>query len=249
MWYLPNNNLFASSFWRLPVVKTNMNCYAIRITYEQLTHMSYTKSVDFILEQKPKKYFLVTELGGITGKAHLQGYLDLGDVKINTFRKKLSEYVKKNKKDKDEDNKAVKAGNGLYSCKKTDVELPINYLSYLCKEDKHPIHNFTEEELELVRIRQEAYVLERRRKKQERQPLWKQFITDNEEWLGNLTPLQLESDITARYLDWYLSEDTRQENEFQTIRNIRTVLLKYSPKFKREYYENIRDKVLMCSSK
>ncbi len=227
------------------------NTYCIRITYDLLTK-SYIECVKWLLTKfTPKKYFIVTEYGTLTGKYHLQCFVDFGETSVNTFRTEIQKYVNqfKEKKDDNKDGKkkkkTAKGGNAFYSCKKADSELPIDYLSYLTKEDEKPIHNFTQEELDQVLERQEQYLQDRKKQREEKQPAWKRFIIEHEDYLKSSTSYVLYEQLPGMYIDWEL-ENNKQENEFQTIRNIRTILLRYSEKFKSEYKEHIRDKVLIC---
>lgn len=223
-------------------MKSN-NTYAVRITYD-LLGKTYKECVQWILNNNPVKYFIVTEEGSLTGKFHLQAYVDLGDSSINTFRVNLRKFINQFK-DKEVINKNVKGGNAYYSCKQTDEVLPLKYLSYLCKEDYQPIHNLTEEELEKVMERQKQFLEDRRKKIEERQPAWKRFIEEHKEWLEGADYKTLQTHLTSKYVEWEVSND-KQENEFQTIRNVRTIMLRFSEKFKQEYKDYLRDKILLC---
>lgn len=106
----------------------------VRITYpvydEVLTRME---------ERYFSKYARCYEVGSTTEKPHFH-YYAICDNKVN-----LRQYIQKH----------IGKGNGAYSvkeCKEGVEHLPMEYLSYMCKEDGSvKFHRFSEEEIETVK--------------------------------------------------------------------------------------------------
>lgn len=136
-----------------------MNTYAIRITYEHLVNIDYKACVSFLLKDV-KRYYLVNETSK-EGVCHLQGWVDLGELKVATFRKHMREFVKSHTEDGE-------SGNKFFSCKQCDEELPPSLLAYFMKEDGNPVTNLLESDLSEAVKRQEEYKQDIRQKKENR---------------------------------------------------------------------------------
>lgn len=125
-----------------------MNTYAIRITYEHLLNVDYQRCVDMLLKDV-KRYYIVNETSS-QNVGHLQAWVDLGDMKVATFRRHLREFTRSH-------SEAGDSGNKYFSCKQCDEELPPSLLSYFMKEDRKPITNLLEEDLKEAVKQQEKY--------------------------------------------------------------------------------------------
>lgn len=93
----------------------------LRITHDNVDDFKNVESL--FLE-----YIRVKELGSETGKYHFHYFLKT-DKSIQTIRN----YIVKELKEKND-----LKGNGLYSISKLNEEYPLEYLSYLMKEDNNP---------------------------------------------------------------------------------------------------------------
>lgn len=213
------------------------NCYAVRLTFELFDNLKeeerYTSCVTF-LKERSDRYFIVSEVGSETSKSHCQAWVDLGDRKVATFRKHLREFTRKHS--------SISKGNGIFSCKQTDSQLPIKYIAYLTKEDKTPIHNLSTKEMEKVAKRNQAFREERQAKidakknqRSARQVILDEFYKDGKDVRGCVVNKR---SILQTVINWYVVND-KCIRDFQIMSDARYLWLKLLKGHSEEYCDKL----------
>lgn len=125
-------------------------------------------------------------------------------------------------------------GNGVYSMGKLDVRYPVEYLSYILKDDKKPIHNIPSEILE------DALKFKAVKTKEKRSKVVFKLIEESPDFQAlikneTVTPLKV-YDIV---IDYYL-KNNKLVHESMLIATCRTLLIRNNSDYSNEYRDKIK---------
>lgn len=202
--------------------------YKLRITLEE-SGMSTSVYNNRLLKcrEMEERYFSsyvrCLETGKDTGKTHYHYFCIT--VNQNPLRQFIQKYIGK--------------GNGIYSLKRLDEEYPIEYLSYIVKEDTNAVWcNMPDD----IKENTKAYASEIRKKisttrKEGRITKLRKMLIEKFGCIP-INKEQLVSEIVEIYIQerWVI-------NHFHIINNATTLLVEESEDFKKKFIQNILEKI------